>query len=820
MMRLALGVKGDIRVAFRNLRRRPGFALLSIGTLGVCLAVCSALFTIFSAAFLRPLATPSEDRVVFIAETSREKPGEIRGFSYPNFLDWQRKSQSFSSLGIVTNHTATLPRPDGAIELRGALVSGGFFETLGWRAQLGRLLGPQDDVVGGTDGSLAVVLTDTAFRKWFGSDPQVLGRRIVLDGETATVVGVTPPGVLPLETEPIDYWAAIAANGDPGKPGTANASRGLRTYVGAIGRLRDGVTIARARTELTGIARSLEQEYPRQNEGAGAFLVPLREYLFGDSRSGLLIALASSILVLVIAAINVASLGLVRALERGREMAVKAALGASRFDVVRGHLAESVLVALGGTALGLSLSKAFLTTLVAAAPEDLPRLAHLDLDGGVFLFGAALMMLVALIAGVAPALFASRPQHVVAFDRGRSLSSSVTHRPMSALVVGQAALATVLVAGAALLARSVQELQRVDTGFRPENVLTATLNLSAERYADSLERPERVNAFIEEARRRIGALPGVTAVSAAQVAPFAPVDNSTTVVPDGMTFAEGTEPTAGLRFTAPGYFNVIGTRVLSGRDFSRDDAPGQRPVAIVNDAFVRDILKGRPAIGTKIQMGWAGDAPKEIVGVVSNIRHAGLRDSLRPEMYVPLSQWRVRSLTFVARSSTSASSIGPSLRREIAAMDSSIAVTSLRSLEDTVTASSSRERFTRLLSSSLAGIALLLAAIGIFGVLSSVVAQRIPEMGVRLALGSTRASVASLVLARGLRLTGTGTGIGLVAAALGQRLLGSLTFGLSAFDPWAFGMASAALLAVSGGAALLPALRAARVDPAVSLRTH
>jgi putative ABC transport system permease protein len=817
----------DVRFALRLLRKSPGFTLTAIIILALGIGANTAIFSVINAALFRPLAIADEDSVV-VLQGFRLDQTDGYGVSYPDFADWRAQSRSFAGMALVTTDEATVNTGGEPVRATGAVVSAALFKTLGVQPQLGRAFAPEDDEPGASEGLSPVMLTDSAWRARFGADRGVVGRRVVIDERPYQIIGVTPPGLFPVQQEPIEYWVTTAVYGNPRQKGTANASRGYRFYDGVIARLKPGATLAEAQAELDAINGAIKQSAPDANSNQAVRAVPLRGLLVGDARRMLWLLAGVVGVVLLIACVNVANLLLARAATRQREIAIRTALGARRRDIARQLLAESLLLAGAGGAAGLLLSMWLVAGLVALAPAGVPRLTGLAPDWRVLLFTCGAAALVGALCGLLPSLTVTKANvSELIKDGGRGVSGGRGRgRLRQALVVAQVALAMTLLVAAGLLVNSLLRLNRVEPGFRTDDTLTAQLVLSGKRYSAGDLKPERINAFLGELAARVERLPGVRAVSYAQSVPLTDRDNNTnfSVVERPRPARETT--VAQLRFVGVGYFDALDIPVKSGRAFTARDDPQAPPVALVNEAFVRAHLNGVSPLGLHLKLGWGGDEPKEIVGVVGDVRHRGLDDAARPEMYVPQAQFANAGVSLIVRTESAAegrAGVRPeglvgAITREIRALDPEMPLAAVKTMAAYRDDALAVPRFNALLVGLLALVALTLTVVGLYGVVSYGVTQRTQEIGVRLALGARGADVLRMVVVEGLKTALVGVLIGLGAALAASRLLGGLLYGVSARDPLTFAGVAAMLTLVALAACWIPARRAAKVDPMVALR--
>lgn len=815
-------VTGDIAASFRSLIRRPGFALMVVGTLALGIGSSTAIFTVINTALLRPLPVVDESRLMFMRTFRSDRPYEGGGISYPDFEDWRARAKSFSSMAIVTTDEATFITSGQPARVRGGVVSADLFKTLGVAPAVGRAFLIEEDHGMAPSGSRPLMLTHSAWTNRFASDPLVVGREVVVDEKRFEVIGVTPRDLFPLQTEPIEYWVTAGVNGASSTPGSVNASRGYRAYDGVLARLAPGVSVEQARGEMDAIHRSIIAANPSADQRLVARVTPLREVLIGDGaeRLGLLLGVVG--LVLLIACVNVANLLLTRAAARQREVAIRFAIGASRWAITRQMLTESLLLASAGATAGLFLSIWLVRGIVALLPEDLPQLTGLAPDARVLLFTMVLALGTALACGLLPAISAARGGvAAVIKGAGRGLTEDVFRgRVRSALVVGQVAIALTLLVGAGLLVNTLLRLDRVQPGFETQGTLTAQLVLSGSRYAAADFRPDRLNHFLDALTERVRALPGVSEVSHAQSVPLTGIENNTrfTLV-DGPAGSD--QPSAQLRFVGADYFKVLNIPVKEGRAFSPGDRPGAPNVAIVNEAFVRSHFGGANPVGQRLKLGWGGDEPKEVVGVVGDVRHRSLGDETRPEMYVPQAQFPNAGITLLVRTRSSVESpeaLSAAITSVVRALDPEMPIGRMRSLESWRQATLATPRFNAALLSGLSLVALLLTLVGLYGVMSYSVAQRSREMSLRMAIGARAEDVQRLVLGEGMRLVALGVAIGAPATLALTRLMTSLLYGVGASDPFTYALIATLLTSVAGLACYLPARRATRADPMIALR--
>jgi len=800
----------DVRYAARSLRRDPGLCLVVLVTLALGVGANVALFTLVRGVLLRPLPYPEPDRLVIVYENDRLRGTSREGASAPDYLDLAAELRGFAVLGAREGADRTLGGPNEPLRVSSARVTTGWLGALGVRPRRGRLFTTDEERPGHGN---VVLLGEGIWRERFGADPAVVGTEVRLDGEPRTVVGVLPATAAPPGfTERI--WEPLAF--DP-----EQTFRGRHNLL-LLGRLAPGVALEQAQAELSAAMARLEKAHPDDNLGRGAWVTPLQEEVVGDVRTALLALMAAVGVVLLLACANVTHLLLARALLRERDLAVRASLGASPLRLLRLLLVESLLLGLSGGLLGVGVAVLGVRVLKAMAPAELPRLAEIHVDRGALLFALAVSLLTALVFGLLPAARAARREATAALRSGRSAGPGAgALRLRRALVVVEMALAVVLVVGAGLLLRSFARLVAVEPGFRPEGLLVVEMQLAGPRWAFPRSWPVHhwpaFDAFSEDLLERTRRLPGVDSVALAHLGPGDSGWTTRVTVEGRPEVRPGEQPEAGYRPVGAGYFRTLGVPLRRGRTFSEGDVAGRPLVAVVNEAFVRQHFPAGDPIGQRIVV---FRAPREIVGVVGDVRYGGRDRDAPPVMYFPLRQAPQPALALVARVAGDPLGIVPALRREIGAIDPELALFGVTTASGFLAESVSERRFTLNLIAAFAVVALLLAALGVYGVLSHLVAERRREIGVRLALGAPPASVFVLVLGEGARIALVASLLGAVAALGGGRVLQSLLFGVGPRDPLTFLAAVPTLLAAALLASALPALRATRVDPADALRSE
>ncbi|MBV8674623.1 MAG: ABC transporter permease [Acidobacteriaceae bacterium] len=811
-------ISQDIRFAIRQLRKSPGFASTVILTLALGIGATTGIFSLVNAVLLRPLPFPQPDQLMELQHESH-RTGTIapQSLSYPDFFDWRSQNRSFSSMASFRDGTNSLTNSGTAQVLQSETVSSDFFRVLGAHPELGRDFLSDEEKAG----HRAAMLSHQLWERVFDSRPDIVGKTITLDGYAYTVAGVMPASFsFPFQNPAPQIWISVAADAfDPDGDTPLTAQRGAH-MLDAIGRLKPGVTPDEARAELSHIASNLAAQYPESNKFFTAAQVkPELDALVGDSRPALRILFAAVSLVLLIGCANVAGLLLARASQRRAEIALRAALGAGRAEIIRQMLIESLLLSLLGGALGLGLSTVFLQATMHFVPQNLPRLDSISVDSAVLGFTVVASVLTGLLFGVVPAVRMSRLDPSVALRDGiRSVTAGRgQHRLHSTLVIAETALGLVLLIASGLFIRSFVRVLSVDPGFDRRNVLTADLSYpSGKGYADKVAR------FYDQLLPRLAALPGVKSAAAGWPLPFSGDNIGVTFEVEGHPTAKSDQPASDVRVVTPNFFNTLRIPIVRGRDFTAADSGTSTPVVIVSESWAKKFLPGEDPIGKHIKPGLSDGlhptAMHEIIAVVGDVKQRSLTKDPRPTFYLPVSQCGVTAPTLVLRTSGDPTALSTPLRILISSMNGDVPIYHVRTLDDLLSAAASAPRFTTLLLSSFAAMALLLSAVGLYGVLSYMVAQRTNEMGLRMALGAQRRDLLALILRRGLILAMVGAAIGLSASTVLTRLVSNQLYGVHAFDPLTYLGVTALLVGVSAVASLSPAWRASRVDPMKTLR--
>jgi predicted permease len=807
----------DLRYGARMLWKRPGFTLIAVLTLGLGIGANTAIFSVVNAVLLRALPFAAPDRLVALEARRMNDPARVGLLSYPDFVDFQKQSQAFERLAVYRARGFTMITEGGAVRLRGVIAGADLFPLLGVNALYGRTFIPAEDKPGG---GRAVILSHSLWQNRFNADPLVVGRTAPVNGESYTVVGVAPPGFqFPIEAEPVDIWINFARDTENIGIGAISSQRGNR-YLNAVGRLKPGVTAAQAEAQLAGIANQIERQYPNDNRGFSVGVTPMLERMTGKTSRSLWMIFAAVGLVLLIACVNVAGLLQARARGRRREIAVRAALGASRWRVIRQLLTESLLLALAGGGAGLLLAYFGVDALIALTPEDIPRLREAGLDGSALLFTLSIATLTGVVMGIAPAWQSSQFDLQTSLKEGGGPLTGGRARLRGALVVAQVAIAVVLLVCAGLLLQSFARLLRVNPGFDADQLLTMRVGLTDGVYTN----PDQVAGFHERLMTELAAAPGVSAYSTVHPMPllgsgikvgFNIEDRPN---PSGHPFPYETR----LFLVGADYFRTLGITLHEGREYTARDGFNSTPVAIINEAFARRFFPDQNPLGRRINPAMSPDKGplpmREIVGVVADTRSSNLSEAPEPEVYLHLPQCPATG-TFTLLLRTRNDVVG-AVREAAAKVDRNVPLYQIRTFESYLSTTLAQPRFNGLLLGVFAGVALLLTAIGLYGVMAFSVSQHTQEIGVRMALGAKRFDVLRLVLAQGMRLTLFGVALGLIAAFGLTRLMKSLLFGVSATDPLTFVEIGMLLTLVALLACWIPARRATKVDPLIALRSE
>ena len=816
----------DIRYGLRQLIKHPAFSIIAILTLALGIGANTAIFSVVNAVLLKPLPFPEPDQLIAVGMTDTRQKGQtdLNSLSYPDFFDFRDQNRTLASSSVYRDQSFALTSEEEATSVHGAKVSAEFFDVLGIKPKMGRAFVRDDEQGGGGPGGFKVIISDEFWKKHFGADPNVIGNTVTLDRRPHAVIGVMPAGFqFPIQNDPIDFYVSIAedaTNPDGSQPQTKQ--RGSHSLE-AVARMKSGATVAQANSDLSTIAEVLAKQYPDSNTHFGVLAKPLREDMIGDVRTALYILFGAVVCVLLIANANVANLLLARASARGKEIALRAAMGASRGRIIRQLLTESVLLAGLGGLFGLLLAQWGTEALIKTIPQNIPRISNIHLDASVLVFTLLVSLVTGVVFGLVPAWQASHVDLNSSLKAGTRTGGGGENkgRVRNALIMAEVALALVLLISAGLLIQSFARLGRVQPGLRTERLLTARVSLPDVAYPKN----ENVIAFYDQFLTRIRAIPGVESASTIVPLPLSGSNMVTSFDIQERPVPEGQRPGAPVRIIATDYFKTMDIPVRQGRIFDERDRYESAPVVIVNERFAQKYFPGENVIGKRIQPGFSaddsGDKAREIVGLVGNVKHLSLRNEDSPEMYLPRTQIPFGISSLVIRTSVSnPNAITNSLRKELASMDATIPLTNVRVFEEYISRSLARPRFNTLLLSIFAGTALVLTAIGIYGVLAYSVAQRTSEIGIRIALGAGKSSIFRLIVGQAMTLVGISLLLGLAGAFAATRLLSSLLFGVGASDPGTFAGIVLLVSVVAFIAAWLPARRAMRVDPIIALRAE
>ena len=807
----------DIRYSARKLLRTPGFTAIVIGTLSLAIGATTAVFSIVNGVLLEPLSLRDPSRVVSVSSVGRD--GKRNAMSLPDFFDYRAQSKLVAAMSAIDGGTHNLTGTGGEpVRLTGARVNANFFDVVGVSPILGRGFVRGEDEKGA---QRTVVLSEALWRSQFGSDRAIIGRELMIDGRAHTVIGIVPRIEIPRAN---DVWLPLIPENGEDDP-SARGGHFLR----GVGRLAPGASVERAAVELSHIARRLEQQYPESNANFGATAIPLREAIVGNVRPALLVMLAGVGFVLLIACANVANLLLVRASTRETEIAVRTALGAAKRQLVRQLITESMLLALGGSIVGTALAAWAVDAVKAFGPRGVPRLANVAIDTRVLVFSAVVAIVTGVLFGLAPALHAARTnvgQMLKESTRGSS-GRRGTRRTRGALVVAEMALAVILLVGAGLLARSFVALTSVDTGYRADNVVTMSVSLPNTKYPWD----QQAITFVHQLLDRVRQLPEVQSAAIAFGRPLS--ENGMRVTferTDRPPSTPGKRLVADVRVVTPEFFSTLHIPIVAGRGLQTTDSPNAPPAVVVSQAFVKQFYPNENPLGKHIVLGWGRqrsenkadtvNAGGEIVGVISDVKSLGANEAAPSTVYLPFDQAPLGDVSVLVRATASPALTINNTRSAIKEVDAELPVFDVKLMTDVVSESVAQPRFYAILLGSFAGIALVIAALGIYGVISYAVSQRTRELGIRIALGAQRESVLRLVIGQGLTLTLVGIAVGLAGAFLLTRLIATMLFGVAPSDPLTFVGVAAMFVLVACLASYLPARRAAGVDPIIAMRAE
>ena len=804
----------DVRYGVRMLVKSPGFTLVAVLALALGIGANTAIFSLVNALLLRPLPYKDPQRIVMLWESNRTRNNTRNVIAPADFLDWQEQSQSFEQMAQFVDMRFNLTGTGEPEEIPAQAVSTNLFSLLGVEPIKGRTFLPEESEPGKDQ---VVILSYDLWQRRFGGDPSIVGKMVTLDNYNLQIVGVMPAGFKwfvkqnSVTGKPAEIWTPFTIS-------PSNRQRGQGRYLSAVGRLKPGVTFQQAQAEMNTIASRLEQQYAEFNTNWGVTLVPLREQLVGEIRSALWILLGVVGFILLIACANVANLLLARAATRQREMAIRVALGAGRRGIIRQLLTESVLLAGLGGVFGLLLALWGVDLLVSLTPPSLLDLERVSVSLPVLAFTLVVSLLTGIIFGLVPALEASRTDlNETLKESGKSVTGSPRSRRLrSIFVVSEVALGVVLLVAAGLMIRSLLHLNAINPGFNAENVLTMRVLLPSSKYKEDSQRI----AFFKQAVERLKSLPGVTAAGSISYLPMAGPGAATSFQIEGQP-----KPPAGqklgteVRVTDENYFRTMEIPLLQGRTFTEQEATEERRVAVINETMAKTYWPNENPIGKRILVNMKDPVvPTEIVGIVRDTKHQSLDTPVRPMVYWPHPQLAYSSMTLVIRTQGDPLSLAPAAQREIQAIDKDQPVSDVRSMNQWLAESAARARFSTFLLTLFAAIALVLSAVGLYGVMSYMVAQRTHEIGIRMALGARTRDVLKLIVGQGVLMALIGVAIGLIASLALTRFMATLLYDVSATDPATFVGIALLFALVALLASYIPARRATKVDPMVALR--
>src|SRR5262245_3951643 len=796
----------DLRYGLRMMLKNPGFTTIAVLTLTLGIGANTAVFSVVNAVLLRPLPFPHPERLIMVMGV-RAKTGAGDAFYYLNFADYRSRNTVFEALTAFSDDDATLLEGEYPERISGLIVSDDFLRALGAGLKIGRGFTTSDE----QPGAESIIVSHGLWQRRMGGDPNVVGRRIMLNGKPRTVIGVTPANfIFTFVRQQWDFFRPF----DP--KGNMEVQRGAG-YLQILGRLKPGVAIERAEAEMRTIASNLDEQYKNFNAGKSVRLISAHEFLVGDFNYTLLVLLGAVGFVLLVACANVANLQLARAAGRGRETAIRAALGASRRRIIRQLLTESLVLSIVGGLIGLLLAAICTDLIVKFVPTDIPMINEIGIDKTVLVFSLGLSVLATALFGLAPALRGSRLDlNEVLKDAGRSATGGQGgSRLRSLLIVAEVALALTLLIGAGLLIKSFQRLRHTSPGFDPQRVLTASVSLPSVKYSNETQKAE----FYRQTIERISNIPGVEAVGAIYPLPYSDGGlSSVFTIVDQPDPGPGARPRAAGRMITPGYIRTMGIPLIKGRLFTYQDDADAPKVMLINETLARRFFPGQDPIGKRLKLGLNG-INGEIVGVLGDVRDRALNKGAEPEFYLPYTYMMTGSMSITARVKTGdPMNLIASLRAAMKEIDKDLPVYQARTMESRVSDSLTRQRFSMTLLTALAGLALALAVAGIYSVISSLVAQRTHEIGIRTALGAQRRDVMGLILGQGIKLTMLGLSVGLVLSFTLTRLMGEFLYQVKPTDPMTFVVIPLILAGVALAACWIPARRATKVDPLVALK--
>ncbi|MBO0862223.1 MAG: ABC transporter permease [Chloracidobacterium sp.] len=799
----------DLRFGARVLMKQPGFTLVAVITLSLGIGANTAIFSFVNATLLRPLPYPDSERLVFVFETEPQLPkAPVTG---PDYLDWKESNKVFESMAAGTEGSANLTGVGDPQRVSAIPVSAGFFETLKITPMIGRTFIADDDQPGRDK---VAVLTNELWQTRFGADPGVIGRRIMLNGQSFEVIGVTPPKFIfpPVWGLKPDLFVPLALR--------MNEQTRGNHWLFVMGRLKPGDSREQAQTEMEGLAARLAKQYPDTNSDIGAKVVSMQEHLVANTKASLLILLGAVVFALLIASANVANLFLSRVVSRRREIVLRAALGASRFRLIRQSLVESLLLSLLGGVAGLLLAGWTVEALIAITPAKyLPLTGKVDLNLSVLLFAFGVSVLTGVLTGLVPAWQAARINLNEFLKEGTMRATGGARGPSfrSALVVTEITLGLILLAGSGLMIRSLRKLLEVNPGFDPANVLSMNVDLPESRYHDL----NQVETFFKNLIGHTQALPGVESAAIASQLPLGGGSNGVIQIEGRPRVAGMSGPLVQHTWISPDYFRTMRIPLMQGRAFNESDTSSSTKVVIINRTLSRLFWPNEDPLGRRLSLG-NGDTPdwREVIGVVGDAYQWGLTRDPLSEVYFPHSQMPASAMHLVVRSSVDPSSLSQAVLSQVRELDRELPVGAPLRMESVISESTHASRFQTLLMSVFGALALLLVSVGIYGVMSYTTAQRAHEIAIRMAIGAQRRDALGLVIYQGMKLTLIGVAIGLMGALALTRLLKTLLFGVSATDPLTFAGVALLMALVALAACYLPARRATKVDPLIALRSE
>lgn len=811
----------DLRYGLRTLLRTPGFTVIALLTLAIGVGANTAIFSLVNAVLLHPLPYRNPERLVKI---SVDNPGlGLRDvpLSYPEFDDLRTRAKVFDEVAIVFPASVNVTGAKEPVRLELLGVSPNYFSMLGVKAEIGRLFGPEDTARGFAQ---AAVISDGLWRRAYGADPRVLGRSVRLDNDLYTIVGIVDarfrhPGRT--VAQDVDVWATAGFSADP-----FPLARNVRLLPGAIGRIRPGLSLSQANARLEAFAAQVRRDFPSDYPPQSRWSVgvhPLQDAVVGDVRPMLFVLMAAVVVIVLIASVNIANLQLARASSRRREIGVRLALGATRIHLVRQMLTESLMLSLVGGVVGIGAAGATLGLTLRLLPATIPRLQEVRIDGVVLACALGLSLVAGVICGLAPAIHAANPNLVEAIRDGSSGTgySPRTNRMRTLLVASEFTLAAVLLVGAGLLFRTLSVLLHENPGFNPTQIVTASVWLPVpndprtDKYAPA---PARA-AFIRETLRRIAAMPGVRMAAVTSDLPMAASALRAPLTLEGRDVDPANVSTADVIRVSPSYFRVMQVPLVRGRFFSEDDSEKGQQVALIDETTARLYWGREEPLGRRLRLGGAAAPWLTVVGIARDVKHDGLDRDGVPHVYTAIYQRPGRALSVVMRTALPAASLEPHIKRAIQGVDPELPVFGVRTMTDAIDRSLASRRFSAELVAAFAAVALLVTAIGVYGLLAYLVAQRTREFGIRMALGARRADLVKLVSGSGLRVAGAGILAGLVAAAVSAPVMSALLYAVRPVDPVVFLTMPLLLLVVTLLASYIPARRAMRVDPMTAFRT-